>query len=299
MCGGTRTASSRQTSVSGLSPRVRGNRRDVGSRRDVYRSIPACAGEPGAAATPSGCGGVYPRVCGGTQPALDDIHFGAGLSPRVRGNRRHLRAFHRLLRSIPACAGEPPQPIQPAGVGGVYPRVCGGTTDQTLSRLLQKGLSPRVRGNLFAYRRPARRQGSIPACAGEPSDDLDPDGDRMVYPRVCGGTLCQSNDPGPAQGLSPRVRGNPLASPALTCGKWSIPACAGEPDKGQCRAARRFRRGLSPRVRGNPAHAAFYAPEIRSIPACAGEPIRQLARAGVAMVYPRVCGGTSRKRRRH
>ena len=33
-------------------------------------------------------GRVYPRVCGGTQRPPDIARVGAGLSPRVRGNRR-------------------------------------------------------------------------------------------------------------------------------------------------------------------------------------------------------------------
>ena len=49
--------------------------------------------------------------------------------------------------SIPACAGEPRLlPIPPAPIW-VYPRVCGGTLVWPAAGDLDKGLSPRVRGN--------------------------------------------------------------------------------------------------------------------------------------------------------
>ncbi len=97
-------------------------------------------------------------------------------------------ATHYAEGSIPACAGEPRSRRQPRRISRVYPRVCGGTMEE--SRILQEydGLSPRVRGNLQAYCRPLGIAGSIPACAGEPAT-LDVWLPRYaVYPRVCGGT---------------------------------------------------------------------------------------------------------------
>ena len=51
------------------------------------------------------------------------------------------------------------------------------------------GLSPRVRGNLLPGMHRHRSPGSIPACAGEPSNDHRAYARQAVYPRVCGGTL--------------------------------------------------------------------------------------------------------------
>ena len=76
-------------------------------------------------------------------------------------------------------------------------------------------------------------------------------------------------------GLSPRVRGNRLP-----------------------RSSRRGIIGLSPRVRGNQTNPTAPPPRRRSIPACAGEPAAMLDNADRVSVYPRVCGGTSRVRRR-
>ena len=111
-------------------------------------------------------------------------------------------------------------------------------------------------------------------------------------------------------GLSPRVRGNPPATPSAWPPARSIPACAGEPPPlrpltaptrvyprvcgGTSRRARLSRRlmGLSPRVRGNPGVCADCRTAGGSIPACAGEPLQAVASPARSTVYPRVCGGT-------
>ena len=52
-----------------------------------------------------------------------------------------------VMRSIPACAGEPASPAIPAAGTRVYPRVCGGTRIMATQPIIHTGLSPRVRGN--------------------------------------------------------------------------------------------------------------------------------------------------------
>ena len=175
----------------------------------------------------------------------------------------------RQRGSIPACAGEPRRPPPRLWSPRVYPRVCGGTAAGPPVHPPVAGLSPRVRGNRGYDRPVGQREGSIPACAGEPIRQCHRARLDGVYPRVCGGTILDQTIIRPRQGLSPRVRGNP-SSGCGGCGcPGSIPACAGEPhlagprgcgcgvyprvcggtvpDKAQCRAAG----GLSPRVRGN------------------------------------------------
>ena len=93
-------------------------------------------------------------------------------------------------------------------VGGVYPRVCGGTTSASSAWIAEAGLSPRVRGNLDPRRGVPRRAGSIPACAGEPRVLASAEGAPRVYPRVCGGTVLGQRKRRGREGLSPRVRGN-------------------------------------------------------------------------------------------
>ena len=90
-CGGTQCSTILPTLVMGLSPRVRGNPDNAGGGGFTLRSIPARAGEPPPVNPLSLNATVYPRACGGTVAnrllAVND----AGLSPRVRGNRRSCR----------------------------------------------------------------------------------------------------------------------------------------------------------------------------------------------------------------
>ena len=222
------------------------------------------------------------------------FRYMVGLSPRVRGNRLRQVLIDRLQGSIPACAGEPESTIPANRLPLVYPRVCGGTSKRPIILSKEQGLSPRVRGNRGAGEndRPAER--SIPACAGEPYPRCRSEGARKVYPRVCGGTLPPELLAALCQGLSPRVRGNPVTVKSRLLLTRSIPACAGEP-----RAETAFATGpagLSPRVRGNPCGGGPDDRRAGSIPACAGEPRVEGDQHGSAGVYPRVCGGTKRDR---
>ena len=131
-----------------------------------------------------------------------------------------------------------------------------------------------------------------------------------VYPRVCGGTGPIRRPSSGPEGLSPRVRGNPSLPPAGSSAGGSIPACAGEPQRGMGRlfhgevyprvcggtdgrpAERSRTRGLSPRVRGNRRAAGGTVAHQGSIPACAGEPGNAITALTTPAVYPRVCGGT-------
>ena len=168
VCGGTGVRSVISAMPGGLSPRVRGNPGVVLIRTGAQRSIPACAGEPRHPGRQDAAGRVYPRVCGGTRGRYLDITGAHGLSPRVRGNRSPAAVHRPALRSIPACAGEPGVGDKRVDAGGVYPRVCGGTPQQSHRKPEPEGLSPRVRGNLRCPEVDVQCQGSIPACAGEP-----------------------------------------------------------------------------------------------------------------------------------
>ena len=177
---------------------------------------------------------VYPRVCGGTPQRVVIAIRPYGLSPRVRGNHEDGKITGRIMRSIPACAGEPRGNNEPWFQVRVYPRVCGGTPGVAVARQYAGGLSPRVRGNLQDFEPEVTMLRSIPACAGEPTCRRHWHYDDAVYPRVCGGTSWQLGCAGCGGGLSPRVRGNQPR--VLTCGGSvrSIPACAGEPELTRC-----------------------------------------------------------------
>ena len=231
VCGGTSHSGHCRLCHPGLSPRVRGNQSGPAPHFLRVGSIPACAGEP--IRTPAGrsTGKVYPRVCGGTNQRKGNRTLEEGLSPRVRGNLQVRIGQSVKMGSIPACAGEPFRVVPRSEMAQVYPRVCGGTSMSSAGVDKVCGLSPRVRGNPLNGGVVGRVGRSIPACAGEPVQEMQRLPIRWVYPRVCGGTNRSPSRTLWEYGLSPRVRGNP-------CRRWrsptdarSIPACAGEPGR--------------------------------------------------------------------
>ena len=290
MCGGTATQRCPDCRLSGLSPRVRGNRQSSAPCRCSEGSIPACAGEPLSASSLPRRPWVYPRVCGGTVIGRTVGGVETGLSPRVRGNHDPRGIRQPLKGSIPACAGEPGHSVRQGCRIRVYPRVCGGTSSRAARPCCNTGLSPRVRGNHYVRDTGHLSMGSIPACAGEPLASQAPTGQGGVYPRVCGGTDAGTASQSSAQGLSPRVRGNHQRGVYTNVPHGSIPACAGEPMPEQplSPARRVYPRvcggtirgvstpmspmGLSPRVRGNLNGSDGRSYFRGSIPACAGEP---------------------------
>ena len=310
VCGGTRGDRPQRVSALGLSPRMRGNRAVSLPYSRLARSIPAYAGEPLPESPYGKCLWVYPRVCGGTSPGHRPSEPNAGLSPRMRGNRRGCAARADALWSIPAYAGEPHRNSGRPIVAEVYPRVCGGTPSSGRGIAAIRGLSPRMRGKPLAEADDAVVDGSIPAYAGEPDRPMAAPSGHKVYPRVCGGTSAKNDPWASGVGLSPRMRGNPAEDNAGGSSSRSIPAYAGEPNQlnAQRHSARVYPRvcggtaiwptpdvwdgGLSPRMRGNPLTGLAAGLRVRSIPAYAGEPSTIFDPAPVHSVYPRVCGGT-------
>ncbi len=168
VCGGTTMVRPPSTGSSGLSPRVRGNRDHPDNDGIGCGTIPACAGEPVLKALFDALEKDYPRVCGGTDLRNATAIPPNGLSPRVRGNR------------LPTTSH--------TGVHRDYPRVCGGTPFCQLAKTVAEGLSPRVRGNPHFEESEILVTRTIPACAGEPINDILGFFTKWDYPRVCGGT---------------------------------------------------------------------------------------------------------------
>ena len=189
-------------------------------------------------------------------------------------------------------------------------RLRGGTEVGPEVKQVAIGLSPRLRGNHLDICLEKRREGSIPAPAGEPPGPPGRPASTRVYPRACGGTTERGGRMTIPKGLSPRLRGNPDGRPARAGNGGSIPAPAGEPPCccrphrrnwvypracGGTRPMWRWRKldtGLSPRLRGNQPDPQVEPNSGGSIPAPAGEPAQPRHRPRPVSVYPRACGGT-------
>ena len=311
VCGGSLRGWQASWAAEGLSPRVRGKRREGGCPPRHPGSIPACAGEAWTATAAWRGGKVYPRVCGGSIVRAAAALAVNGLSPRVRGKPPFRPRPPSRPRSIPACAGEASWLEPREGRSSVYPRVCGGSCWMARRMAWSVGLSPRVRGKLRLP--PARRRGSrsIPACAGEARNHRRDEHGGGVYPRVCGGSSRTVAVSPEGRGLSPRVRGKQSIWRNARMIDRSIPACAGEAASSSrptlpspvyprvCGgstgvvAGQHRRQGLSPRVRGKRGYVLEAHARVGSIPACAGEALSGVGNCRKIGVYPRVCGGSA------
>ena len=185
-CGGTADRMVRPVSLTGLSPRVRGNPIARSEILGCHGSIPASAGEPCEFKGAKVLNAVYPRECGGTIQAARCCLPSGGLSPRVRGNRLPALVTSTRAGSIPASAGEPRAAGVLACAVGVYPRECGGTMTVYIVIRNPPGLSPRVRGTRLPRCLMSSPQGLSPRVRGNPVSSLTNTTPRRSIPRVRG-----------------------------------------------------------------------------------------------------------------
>ena len=303
MYGGTVRELTPSRSPSGLSPRVRGNPQIYAEMDRPYGLSPRVRGNrtthlqvtvyPRVTGEPSGPYGppfvvVYPRVYGGTREMLLPALSSKGLSPRVRGNRNNISDLKFICQVYPRVYGGTEgfnfSPNWPA----VYPRVYGGT----------RGVQGSIPACTVTIRDGSSNR-SIPACTGEPHQGCDTAADLAVYPRVYGGTAADSERaqyegshggtlrrPGPfVEGLSPRVRGNPVGSRFIPLRVYS------RVYGGTLRGMAVVQEGLSPRVRGNQVQFFGHGKDLNGVyPRVYGGTHAPSTRSNG--VYPRVYGGT-------
>ena len=167
MGGGARQRPCTGHSPRGLSPRGRGSHRAVLSAEVLTRSIPAWAGEPSSLAVGRPVGPI-------------------GLSPRGRESLSADRLLGRTKGSIPAWAGEPAGREHRVDRPWVYPRVGGGASEISQHESDRQGLSPRGRGSPLMGVPRDKREGFIPAWAGEPLVWLGSFCPSSVYPYAPG-----------------------------------------------------------------------------------------------------------------
>ena len=101
------------TPVTGSSPRLRGTHKHGQALADLFRFIPAFAGNTPPPSRPPRSAPVHPRVCGEHPPTKLSAAAPIGSSPRLRGTlRRETRAVS-WSRFIPAFAGNTARPAGP------------------------------------------------------------------------------------------------------------------------------------------------------------------------------------------
>ena len=150
----------------GSSPPVRGTQDDAGIEPRYTRFIPACAGN-----TCHGNGRrrrypVHPRLCGEHSHRDTSSSLFDGSSPPVRGTLYRQDGIVRMIRFIPACAGNTVENLCGMRTGAVHPRLCGEHRVGESKQVTCIGSSPPVRGTLLRAAGRARILRFIPACAG-------------------------------------------------------------------------------------------------------------------------------------
>ena len=156
-----------------------------------------------------------------------------GSSPRVRGTRHKKPLLQRLLRIIPACAGNAYELVYDDPEGADHPRVCGERFATFWLACRVTGSSPRVRGTLTNAYPQSIRQRIIPACAGNAALSALFMAGNPDHPRVCGERSPSLLLSEPSSGSSPRVRGTLSKSMNTMSITRIIPACAGNAKTGR------------------------------------------------------------------
>ncbi len=130
----------------GSSPRMRGTGWPPKSPARRSRFIPAHAGNSPIRLFPIRKIAVHPRACG-EQLRLDRCAvLQHGSSPRMRGTDPISRPSPRIIRFIPAHAGNRPASHSSGTTGAVHPRACGEQSPRMPANFGLPGSSPRMRG---------------------------------------------------------------------------------------------------------------------------------------------------------
>ena len=255
--------------------------------------IPAWAGETLSSLHGAPEVRAHPRVGGGDdRDACLGVYF-VGPSPRGRGRPHRSDARGRVMRPIPAWAGETSRPSPSARVNRAHPRVGGGDRRASIRR--GRGLGP------------------IPAWAGETPARACRRSGWWAHPRVGGGDSTRSCCSQPQAGPSPRGRGRRRVRQRRQILRGPIPAWAGEtrPAHQNASASGAHPRvgggdevsgrdrvpvpGPSPRGRGRPGDGEGRAAAGGPIPAWAGETTGARGGCRLRGAHPRVGGGDENK----
>jgi hypothetical protein len=280
----------RQRPRYGRSPHARSSQRVEEARRDLLRSISACAEQPCWPSWSACRAGVDLRMRGAA--ALSIAYGGTtmGRSPHARSS--HARRGHRDARvgSISACAEQPSGPrVLPRAIR-VDLRMRGAALLPCSLAAISTGRSPHARSSPVGEVNGRKVCGSISACAEQPAwGSMNPSPSRVDL-RMRGAAPGSASTSTTTTGRSPHARSSLLPRAAAVALAGSISACAEQPRRASAPrrapwvdlrmrgaamlsfASRWHTTGRSPHARSSPPVAAQQARRRGSISACAEQP---------------------------
>ena len=272
------------------------------------RIIPAHAGQTFLSPIREPSYADHPRACGANQPSQMLRGSGAGSSPRMRGKRGVFLHRLRIVRIIPAHAGQTSTGSSSSSRSPDHPRACGANRCCRSPWASNDGSSPRMRGKPTHHRSHIIHNRIIPAHAGQTRflpywPWLWPD-----HPRACGANIRYSMSGIGRDGSSPRMRGKLLNVKTQVWNERIIPAHAGQTATTTKRRPLKTDHpracganlpllarvgtgdGSSPRMRGKLFHACFFVKFCRIIPAHAGQTSSEVNTTTSWTDHPRACG---------
>ena len=212
----------------GSSPLARGTRRLRPRGRREPGIIPACAGNTPAHAGSTAACRVHPRLRGEHAPSRESGDPIEGSSPLARGTHLLEGDGARGAGIIPACAGNTAHSTRRSPRARDHPRLRGEHSDVLPGAQRAKGSSPLARGTLGRVQTEPRRDGIIPACAGNTrrlSSGTAVDGD---HPRLRGEHHDHALSDGRDDGIIPACAGNTAGSAQRRKPSWDHPRLRGE-----------------------------------------------------------------------
>ena len=131
------------------------------------RIIPAHAGQTAPYVHRTFCRADHPRACGANHDCVRPLFRSFGSSPRMRGKHAVAGAARRVVRIIPAHAGQTSGLTYPMPSVADHPRACGANFRVREVVDAYAGSSPRMRGKRLHKRHRGKPVRIIPAHAGQ------------------------------------------------------------------------------------------------------------------------------------
>ncbi len=174
---------------------------------------------------------VYPRWRGELFCALAFCWLSRGLSPLARGTLCRCQHCWRVIRFIPAGAGNTKFILINTAFVSVYPRWRGEHFTTIGGHATAHGLSPLARGTQIWGAPLMKSKRFIPAGAGNTNMGSAVNEIKTVYPRWRGEHQLSDVSLAWRHGLSPLARGTPVHIRFLVARSRFIPAGAGNTDQ--------------------------------------------------------------------